>query len=191
MDAEKHERIWTREKGIILNSSITISEGVIYFAENHSDALRAHGIGYVPLDQFVTSDAWFVAVDLETGAGLWERLADIRAVNALYLVKARTDTLLAVSSFPKIEKQELNRGENADEKKTKPIVRTCYLFRTMDAANGKDRWNHLYQAGAKGILTNETNHNQLLMHPNIMGDKIVMRLSTPKRGTFSHAPKLS
>jgi len=166
LDAGKHEQLWRREKGIVLHSSITIAAGVIYFAENRNNELRANGVGYVPLDQFVASDAWFVAVQLTTGKLLWERPISMPAANCLYLVKAKPDALLAVTAFPKIEPPEKD-GE-------RPVVRTCYEFRAISTADGTPLWDKSYQGDGKGILTNETNHNQFLMHPNIVGNTLVM-----------------
>lgn len=177
MDAETHERMWTREEGIILNSSITVAGGVIYFAEHRNEALRANGVGYVSLDEFAAKDGWFVAVDLKTGKELWERPIDMRVMNVLYLVKAKKDTLLALSAFATVEKG----GQD------KPIVRTNYQFRAMDSSNGAARWTTLYQADAKGILTNETNHNQFLMHPNIIDNKIMMNFYPGPMGVFDLA----
>jgi len=166
LDAGKHEQLWRREKGIVLHSSITIAAGVIYFAENRNNELRANGVGYVPLDQFVASDAWFVAVQLTTGKLLWERPISMPAANCLYLVKAKPGALLAVTAFPKIEPPEKD-GE-------RPVVRTCYEFGAISPADGTPLWDKSYQGAGKGILTNETNHNQFLMHPNIVGNTVVM-----------------
>ena len=169
MDAEKHERLWTREKGIVLHPSITIADGVIYFAENRNNQLCANGVGYVPLNQFVSKNAWFVAVELKTGKLLWERPISMPAATCLYLVKAKPDALLVVTAFSKIEPPE--KGEKG---KMRPVVRTCYEFRAINPADGTPLWDKSYQGAGKGILSNETNHNQFLMHPNIVGNTVVM-----------------
>jgi len=170
MDAEKHKRLWTREEGIVLHSSITISDDVIYFAENRGQELRANGVGYVPLKEFATKDGWFVAVELKTGKLLWERPIDIPASTCLYLVKAKPDVLLAVTGFSKLEPPEKD-----DKGVKRPVIRTCYHFRAINPADGTPLWDKSYQHPSnKRVLSNETNHNQFLMHPNIVGNTVVM-----------------
>jgi len=182
LDAETHERIWTREKGIILQSSIAISEGVIYFAECRDKELRAHDSGHVPLREFVHRDAWFVAVDLKTGRQLWERPVELKdqATTALYLIKAKPNVLLLTTGFARMEMAPPKAGTQGPAKLT---PRTCYLIRTMDPATGKTRTDTVY-AGPLGVLSNETNHNQYLMHANIIDNKAMMNFYPGPMGVF-------
>ena len=88
------------------------------------------------------------------------------AANCLYLVKAKPDALLAVTAFPRIEPP----GKDGE----RPVVRTCCEFRAISPAAGALLWDKSYQGDGKEILSNETNHNQFLMHPNIVGNTVVM-----------------
>ncbi len=171
MGAKEHKRLWQYEEGAILNSTITVADGAIYFAESREEGVRANGLGYVPLPEFVEKDAWFVALDLKTGDQIWRRPIDMQAKHVLYLVRAADDTLLAVSTY-------------FDRKDTSRVL---YGFRAMDAATGKDRWETVHRFEEPGLLTNETNHNQALMHPNIIGGKIVMNFYPGPIGVFDLA----
>jgi SAM-dependent methyltransferase len=72
------DRIWTDERperGVIINSTITIGGGRLYFVESRNSRARQHPSGRIGIPQ-LWADQYIVALDPNTGAKLWEKAID-------------------------------------------------------------------------------------------------------------------
>lgn len=87
---------WTYRNGVIINSTITIGDSVIYFVESRAPAALAAPSSLL-LDE-ITQEQYLVALDLESGRLLWERKQDFSKCQfTLYLSYAQ-NTLIAMGS---------------------------------------------------------------------------------------------
>jgi outer membrane protein assembly factor BamB len=66
------KRAWTHSGGVIVNTTITIGGGTVYFAESRDDETLASPSGRVATDK-LWSKQYLVALNAETGSKLWER----------------------------------------------------------------------------------------------------------------------
>ncbi|MBX3731855.1 MAG: PQQ-binding-like beta-propeller repeat protein [Verrucomicrobiae bacterium] len=78
-------RRWTHSGGAILNSTITIADGMVLFLESRDPAAVAQAGARLPHERL--TDQVLVALDLETGKPLWEKSHDFGACEFMtYLV---------------------------------------------------------------------------------------------------------
>ena len=86
---------WEWSKGVILNSSITIANGVVYFVESrHPEVVSGdeRRIGRPELWQ----DQFLVALDANTGSKLWERAIDTVDGTVVFYMALSADRLVVV-----------------------------------------------------------------------------------------------
>ena len=78
-------RRWTYQGGVILNSTITLADGMILFLESRSTAAAAVAGSRVPHE--LLTEQFLVALDLKTGKKLWDKGHDLSACQYMtYLV---------------------------------------------------------------------------------------------------------
>lgn len=85
LDPESGARRWTYQGGVILNSTITMADGMILFLESRNPAAAAAAGSRLPHE--ILTDQYLVALDLRTGKRLWEKGHDFSACQYMtYLV---------------------------------------------------------------------------------------------------------
>ena len=96
IDPKGGERAWEYNSGAIVNSTITIGDGVIYFIESRAPVAIAKAGGIQPIQQL--GDQHLVAIDLRTGQPKWDRAHDFSKLQYMtYLVYAN-GTLVATGT---------------------------------------------------------------------------------------------
>lgn len=84
---------WTYRGGAILNSTITIGDGMIFFVESRSPKALASPTGRINPEWL--TDQHLVALDLRTGQRLWEKSADLGQLRFMtYLVYSRNTVVI-------------------------------------------------------------------------------------------------
>ena len=141
---------WRYQSGVIINPTITIGGGRVYFIETqHPDAL-ANTLGRFPAKTWSDSDHNFlVALDKDTGQVIYRRKADLRTVRHVpYLNYSKEVLLLSGGSYS-----------------GKRLWYHCYA---MDASTGDPKWDrkHDSEYGANGA------HGEQNRHPTIVGDTV-------------------
>jgi outer membrane protein assembly factor BamB len=116
LNASDGEPRWTYGQGLILNSTITASDGKVYFVESRNPKLReidSHRVGVpeVWLDQFM------VALDLQTGKTVWEVPLDTAKGLIMFHLAASGNRLVLLASDHR------------------------YNVYAFDATNGKQLWS--------------------------------------------------
>ncbi len=162
--------LWEHDssKTLVLNSSITVGGGRVYFVENrNTGALEIKG-GSVFLRDYM-KDAWLVALDLKTGRKLWDSQlkCDARTVlyasyskEALYLcygyhVGPLADAPPSADAASKMEEQkDLGKGDVAK-------TSNAYGFIRIEAGSGVEKWRSNYISNNK--LGGQHNYN--VSHP--------------------------
>ena len=172
VDLTTGRKLWTFAEGVILNPSIAIEKGRIFFAQSRNAAARAATAGNMKMGDWIAKDATggaeIVALDAATGEVLW-RSPITRALDAdshwiMYLT-AVDDVVLATRTMFR----EARRG---------------YDFELLDTATGTSRWTRWLPGKST------TKHaglgygkNALSARPIIMGDRFYLRASLDERGT--------
>ncbi|HYV28073.1 MAG TPA: PQQ-binding-like beta-propeller repeat protein, partial [Candidatus Eisenbacteria bacterium] len=96
LDRHQGKQRWLYQGGVVLNSTITVGDGVVHFIESRNPAAKAHASGRMNREVF--THQFLVALDLRTGRKLWEQPVDFsRATRMLYLAYGR-QTLTVIGS---------------------------------------------------------------------------------------------
>lgn len=162
--------LWTYQVGAILESSISVGDGRVYFAENRNLPAAEgqwEGPGRRWVGHFTAGDnTHLVALDLASGNVVWERPVNLPYTEMMYLSYA-DDIVLTVGSY--------NQGSD------------CYygIF-AYDAGSGQPKWEDRYDSG----FGPGGSHGEQWQHPVILGGRLVSRpydydLQSGVRGSFS------
>ncbi len=88
-----------RKGGVLINSTITIAEGVVYFIESRNPATQLQPFGRMFKE--VNQDQYLVALDLDSGRKLWEKPYDFSRCQYMVYLQYSDETLLVVGSDKK------------------------------------------------------------------------------------------
>lgn len=154
---------WTHNGGTILNPTITLSGGRVFFIETNRPV---DGSGRYSLDTLRKTGLQIVCLDAETGGRLWTRAVEGRlreSRNILFL--AATDTHLVATG------SRLGKGNDTE-----------YLVQCLAADNGHELWSVSHYKGLPGAFT----HGEQVHHPVILGQRLIAEpaiyeLATGKR----------
>ncbi len=137
---------WEYKRGVVLNSTITISNNTLYFVESRSEKVMASDERRIG-DKELWQDLHLVAIDAETGSPKWEKkLEPMSQQVVLYLAQA-AGQLTMVSSVDK-----------------------AYRVSSFNEQDGSERWTQTTQwPGGKG------DHGKAMMRPAFIGDRIFLR----------------
>jgi len=130
LDRQTQEERWRHREGSILNSTVTIGGGRLYFLENAALPVATgpwEGPGRRTVSSFCQGGARLVALDLRTGEVLWREPVVLPYSQMMYLSYSR-EILLFVGSF--------NQNGHA-----------FYGLIAHDAATGRPAWKNQYDSG--------------------------------------------
>jgi len=95
------QQIWQREKGVIINSSIAIGDGQIYFAECRNPDILSKPERRIGSDN-LWKNLYLVALDVKTGHPLWETpLYYITPGTVVFYLEHSADRVVILSSHKK------------------------------------------------------------------------------------------
>ena len=145
-DTASSDLTWEYRRGVVLNSTITVSDDTMYFVESRNAEVLAgkdRRIGNPKL----WNDLHLVAIDAATGSPKWEqKLAPMKSQVVCYLAHA-ADQLTLVASADK-----------------------AYRVSSFSDKDGSERWTQTTKwPGGKG------DHGKAMMRPAIVGDRIFLR----------------
>ncbi len=149
---------WRYDKGAIMNSTITVGDGRIFFAECRDPKIMSDSDGRIRIDQFCEKELFLVALDLETGQTLWEQPIELPYQHIMFASYA-DKTLVCTGTS--------NEGR-----------RVFYDLFAFDAVHGKGKWQTRYRAlDVRGTKPAETggSHGEQWQHPVINGDTVYCR----------------
>ena len=154
IDLKSGKRAWTYEGGAIVNSTITIGDGVIYFIESRAPKALEMAGGIQPIQQL--ADQHLVALDLDSGESKWDRAHDFSKLQYMtYLVYANS-TLVATGTDK--DKHYHTYGIAAEEQ-----TRKAKDGSPVHIPAGSLLWEDHHKEG-KG------HHSGHLQHPVVIGD---------------------
>lgn len=142
-------RKWTYASGLILNTTIAIGQGRVYFVESHAPGALANRQGRMPMRTFLPGPNFLVALDLQSGKTLWKHPLDLSNCRHIaYLSYA--DGHLVLSG---------NRYVNG---------KLWYFVHGIEAGSGKTLWQRSHDSGYK----TGGDHGEQNRHPTVVGDTV-------------------
>ena len=120
---------WTYADGVIINSTISIAGGCVYFVECRNAAVMDSDVRRVGMPE-LWADPFLVAVDVRSGRKRWERPLDVAPGIVVFFLACAEGRLVLVSSD------------------------TSYHVYALDAADGTSLW----EAGFDWIRDNHGGH---------------------------------
>ena len=149
---------WTYRDGTIMNSAITVGDGRIYFAECRNPEIMKDDDGRLRIDKFCDKNLFIVALDVETGAKIWQRPFKFPYEHIMFLNYSE-NTLLFTGTYNK--ENLVNYG----------------LF-AFAADTGEEKWQTDYiglnVAGTEPFGTGGS-HGEQWQHPVINGRTLYSR----------------
>ncbi|MBI2926900.1 MAG: PQQ-binding-like beta-propeller repeat protein [Verrucomicrobia bacterium] len=151
LDRQRDRPAWIYTAGAILNPTITITDGRVYFFESRNEKARTHTTGRINLRELTESGFYLVSLDAATGRRIWDKAMDLRRCeNILYLAAAK-GALVVVGSG-------LSPQSDAE-----------YHVRVLEATTGEVRWQATHDNGKPGAL----GHGEQVHHPVVLGRVLV------------------
>lgn len=154
---------WTYEGGTILNPTITLSQGCVFFVETTKSI---NGTGQHSLEILQENDLRIVCLDSKTGGKLWSRPLQngLEQCRNILFVAASGENLVVTGSHLDSDNDTLYRVN-------------CYSSKT-----GDELWRASHLKGLPGAFT----HGEQVHHPVILGERLIAEpaiyeLATGKR----------
>ncbi|HUT95597.1 MAG TPA: PQQ-binding-like beta-propeller repeat protein [Thermoguttaceae bacterium] len=148
---------WTYapERGVIVNPTLAVAGGRVYFVESTNPQSRDVADGRVKLDVLLGKGANLVALDMATGKILWKRPAELDQLQHVIFLSYAQETLLitGTKNVPVGDKQ-----------------RVRYDLAAFDAATGDPLWQTTQTPIPDHIL--EGPHGEQVQHSAIVGDTV-------------------
>ena len=144
IDKDSETRLWTYRKGKILNATVSLGDGLIYFLESRHPKAMSYDGGRIRMPELY-EELHLVALNQESGSVVWEKPVHYgKMPTVLYLCHAK-GIIVVQSSLP--------------EDKT-------YNLFTYEAGDGTELWRHKYP-------WRRYDHGHHVQHPVIAGDRLI------------------
>ncbi|MHC4327014.1 MAG: outer membrane protein assembly factor BamB family protein [Planctomycetota bacterium] len=142
--------LWKYDSGLVLNTTITIGGGRMYFIETDSPKALADKLGRMPIKKlFDGGSQYLVALDAGTGRVIFKKKIDVTYFEEPVYINYADDTLL------------LSGSRLAGD-----VVR--YHYRAFDARSGDILWD----ADHRTDLAKDGGHGEYNRHPTIIDDTV-------------------
>ncbi len=151
MDPVTGVQLWNHQRGVIVNTTVTIADGRVYFIESLNDKAVAEASGRMPLELITAADCHLVALDARSGDRVLDVPIDLSMCsNSLYLAYANRSLVLIGSG-------------DSEEKDAQ------YYVRVFDGPSGHELWRASHANGKPGAL----GHGEQVHHPVLLGETLV------------------
>ena len=155
VDPDTGKTVWQYPGGAVLNSTITLGDGMLFFLESRNP--EAIAAPFARQSPNVLTDQWLVALDLKTGKRLWQKQHDFSACKFMtYLVYGKntvvvtgTDASKHFHTFAFNAPSPRGNQDNGDD--------------IIGAIGGRLLWSESHKED-KG------HHSGHLQHPVVIGD---------------------
>ncbi len=99
LDKETGKHTWTYSDGAIINTTIVIGDGCMYFVESRHPEIKASKTGRIGSSR-LWSDQYLVALDATTGAKRWQQAIDTADGVTVFFMICSGDAIVIMSSRP-------------------------------------------------------------------------------------------
>jgi hypothetical protein len=142
--------LWKYKDGLVVNTTITIGGGRMYFIETNSPKAIADTLGRMPVKTlFDGGNQYLVALDTRTGQVIYKKKIDVSNFEEPVYLNFAKDILLLSGS--KLDGDSIR-----------------YYYYAFDASSGETRWNASHDSG----LAIDGGHGEYNRHPTIVGDMV-------------------
>jgi outer membrane protein assembly factor BamB len=150
MKKNSSKLLWKYKDGLIVNTTITVAGGRMYFVETHSPKSLAEKVGRIPVKTlFEGGEKFLVALDMQTGRMVYKKKIDVSNFEEpVYLNYAKEILLLSGSKLV---------GNS---------IR--YYYNAFDARSGETFWDVSHDSG----LAKDGGHGEYNRHPTIIDDTV-------------------
>jgi len=146
IDKNTSKHAWNYHRGLIINSTITVASGQIYFVECRHQKVKDTDERRVGLKE-LWEDQYLVALDLKSGNVVWERELDTVDGIVVFFMAFGGDKLVIVSSADKY-----------------------YNVYGHSAVDGEVVWNQRFQ-----WPEGKSDHGKAMSRPAIVGNNVYVR----------------
>ena len=154
-DPETGKPVWQYSGGAVLNSTITLGDGMLFFLESRNP--EAIAAPFARQNPNVLTDQWLVALDLKTGKKLWQKTHDFSACKFMtYLVYGKNTVVVT--------------GTDASKNFH------TFAFNAPSPRGNQDSGDDIISAIGGRVLWSESHkedkghHSGHLQHPVVIGD---------------------
>ena len=151
MDPESGDRTWKYQRGVIVNPTITIADGRIYFIESFNEKVLHDQSGRIPLDVITNENCHLVALDAATGERVIDLPIDLPMCRSVLYMSYANDSLVIVGS-----------GQTEDKD-------AGYSVRVLDGLSGQEYWRASHSNQKPGAL----GHGEQVHHPVLLGETLI------------------
>ncbi|MDH4238132.1 MAG: PQQ-binding-like beta-propeller repeat protein [Phycisphaerae bacterium] len=150
MNKNNGRPLWKYKYGLVVNTTITVADGRMYFVETHSPKALADKVGRMPVKiLFDDGEKFLVALDIQTGRVVYKKKIDVSNIEEpVYLNYSKEILLLSGSKLV---------GDSI-----------CYYYNAFDARSGQTCWDVSHDSG----LAKDGGHGEYNRHPTII-DNVV------------------
>jgi len=156
-DRQTGRKLWTHEptSGVIINPTIAVGGGRIYFVESVNPETRDVADGRIKLDLLLDQGSYLIALDMRTGETLWEKPAGLEALEHVIFLSYAKETVLITGT------KNVPVGEKE---------RVRYDLSAFDAASGERLWQSTETPKPDHILQGP--HGEQVQHSAIVGNTV-------------------
>lgn len=153
-------------RGAIINPTLTIGDGRIYFIESDNGRTLESKDGRLSITNLVSQGAHLVALNLETGIVVWTKEVDLGLLqHVLFMSYAKETLLISGSRYANVAPEETK-----DREKPQQLKRVRYELFAFDARTGGRKWQATGIPSYDHVLTGS--HGEQVQHPAIV-DEVV------------------
>ena len=147
--------LWEYARGAVLNSTITLGDGMVFFIESRDPRAVGHASARVPND--LLADQFLVCLDQRTGKRLWEKPQDFSSLQFMtYLVHAKNTVVVTGTDRNKhFHTFAFNAPAPSGPKESGDDIGTAIGGRLLWSESHKEDKGH---------------HSGHLQHPVVIGD---------------------
>ncbi len=181
LSAEDAERTWAYggDGGrLIINSTITLSDGRVYLIESRDKADLDDADGSLLLRDALDRDVWLVALASRAGRTLWQRPVQLQARTMLYLSSGNRKLVISeawhtgpladappTTDAGSLVARKLGTPDARDRVRS---TRIHFAFRALDANDGEEAWRCAYTSEASFA----DQHNYNVSHPVLLEETL-------------------
>jgi outer membrane protein assembly factor BamB len=169
------KKLWDYRNGVILNSTLAVADGFVYFVESRYNKVMSDIDGRMPVDDFCKAETYIIKLNKKTGRKVWEKDFRFPFQQIMFLSSAQ-NIILITGSY--------NKGRDVH-----------YGLFAFYAETGKMKWKNNYRGGNTrwqintGKKTIGGSHGEQWQHPVIIGDTIYLppydfNLHTGEKGNY-------
>jgi outer membrane protein assembly factor BamB len=168
VDRTTGKRVWEYPAriGAIINPTIAIGNGRVYFVQSKNGLTLESKDGRIPLPELLGQGSQVVALNLKTGVPVWLQSADLSAIqHIIYLSYAKETLLITGSRYTTVDPSETH-----GRSKPQQLKRVRYELQAFDAQKGAPKWKATATPNYDDVLTGS--HGEQVQHPAIVNDII-------------------